>query len=53
MEGSMQEGEELEHPWLDRSIESAQEEGRAAEFLRSQAPALRYNDVLNQQREVI
>jgi len=24
MEGSMQEGEELEHPWLNRSIESAQ-----------------------------
>jgi hypothetical protein len=24
MEGSMKEGEELEHPWLNRSIESAQ-----------------------------
>jgi preprotein translocase subunit SecA len=35
MEGSMKEGEELEHKWLNYSIESGAEEGRAAELLAS------------------
>ncbi len=52
MEGSMQEGEELEHPWLNRSIESAQKKVEQQNFsIRKRL--LQYDDVLNQQREVI
>jgi preprotein translocase subunit SecA len=52
MEGSMQEGEELEHPLLNRSIESAQKKVEQQNFsIRKRL--LQYDDVLNQQREVI
>jgi preprotein translocase subunit SecA len=52
MEGSMQEGEELEHPWLNRSIESAQKKVEQQNFsIRKRL--LQYDDVLNQQREVV
>ena len=52
MEGSMQEGEELEHPWLNRSIESAQKKVEQQNYsIRKRL--LQYDDVLNQQREVI
>ncbi len=52
MEGSMQEGEELEHPWLNRSIESAQKKVEQQNFsIRKRL--LQYDDVLNKQREVI
>ncbi len=52
MEGSMKEGEELEHPWLNRSIESAQKKVEQQNFsIRKRL--LQYDDVLNQQREVI
>ena len=52
MEGSMREGEELEHPWLNRSIESAQKKVEQQNFsIRKRL--LQYDDVLNQQREVI
>jgi preprotein translocase subunit SecA len=52
MEGSMQDGEELEHPWLNRSIESAQKKVEQQNFsIRKRL--LQYDDVLNKQREVI
>jgi preprotein translocase subunit SecA len=52
MEGSMKEGEELEHPWLNRSIESAQKKVEQQNFsIRKRL--LQYDDVLNKQREVI
>ena len=52
MEGSMQEGEELEHPWLNRSIESAQKKVEQQNYsIRKRL--LQYDDVLNQQREVV
>jgi preprotein translocase subunit SecA len=50
--GSMKEGEELEHPWLNRSIESAQKKVEQQNFsIRKRL--LQYDDVLNQQREVV
>jgi preprotein translocase subunit SecA len=52
MEGSMQEGEELEHPWLNRSIESAQKKVEQQNFA-IRKRLLQYDDVLNKQREVI
>jgi preprotein translocase subunit SecA len=52
MEGTMKEGEELEHPWLNRSIESAQKKVEQQNFsIRKRL--LQYDDVLNKQREVI
>jgi preprotein translocase subunit SecA len=52
MEGAMKEGEELEHPWLNRSIESAQKKVEQQNFsIRKRL--LQYDDVLNQQREVV
>jgi preprotein translocase subunit SecA len=52
MENSMQEGEELEHPWLNRSIESAQKKVEQQNYSQRKR-LLQYDDVLNQQREVI
>ncbi len=52
MEGSMKDGEELEHPWLNRSIESAQKKVEQQHFS-SRKRLLQYDDVLNNQREVI
>src|SRR5688572_9116301 len=52
MEGSMKEGEELEHPWLNRSIESAQKKVEQQNYsIRKRL--LQYDDVHNQQREVV
>ncbi|HVZ64416.1 MAG TPA: preprotein translocase subunit SecA [Lacunisphaera sp.] len=52
MEGAMQEGEELEHRWLNHSIESAQKKVEQQNFsIRKRL--LQYDDVLNKQREVI
>jgi preprotein translocase subunit SecA len=52
MEGSMREGEELEHSLLNRSIENAQKKVEQQNFsIRKRL--LQYDDVLNQQREVI
>ncbi|KXU37537.1 preprotein translocase subunit SecA [Cephaloticoccus primus] len=52
MEGSMKEGEELAHPWLNRSIESAQKKVEQQNYsIRKRL--LQYDDVLNQQREVV
>ncbi|HEY9248741.1 MAG TPA: preprotein translocase subunit SecA [Rariglobus sp.] len=52
MEGSMKDGEELEHPWLNRSIESAQKKVEQQNFSQRKR-LLQYDDVLNQQREVV
>jgi preprotein translocase subunit SecA len=52
MEGAMNEGEELEHPWLNRSIESAQKKVEQQNFSQRKR-LLQYDDVLNKQREVI
>jgi len=52
MQGTMKEGEELEHPWLNRSIESAQKKVEQQNFsIRKRL--LQYDDVLNKQREVV
>lgn len=52
MEGSMRDGEELEHSLLNRSIESAQKKVEQQNFS-VRKRLLQYDDVLNQQREVI
>ncbi|HWZ95961.1 MAG TPA: preprotein translocase subunit SecA [Opitutaceae bacterium] len=52
MEGTMKEGEELEHWLLNRSIESAQKKVEQQNFAQRKR-ALQYDDVLNLQREVI
>jgi preprotein translocase subunit SecA len=52
MEGSMNEGEELEHSLLNRSIESAQKKVEQQNFAQRKR-LLQYDDVLNQQREVV
>jgi preprotein translocase subunit SecA len=52
MEGSMRDGEELEHSLLNRSIESAQKKVEQQNYsIRKRL--LQYDDVLNQQREVV
>ena len=52
MERSMQEDEELAHPLLNRSIESAQKKVEQQNFsIRKRL--LQYDDVLNQQRTII
>ena len=52
MEGTMKDGEELEHPLLNRSIESAQKKVEQQNFSQRKR-LLQYDDVLNQQREVV
>ena len=48
----MKDGEELEHPWLNRSIESAQKKVEQQNYsIRKRL--LQYDDVLNLQREVV
>ena len=48
----LDEGEELQHPWLTRSIESAQRRVEQYHFsIRKRT--LEYDDVMNKQREVI
>ncbi|MDR2675052.1 MAG: preprotein translocase subunit SecA [Opitutaceae bacterium] len=52
MEGTMKEGEELQHPWLNRSIESAQKKVEQQNYS-ARKRLLQYDDVLNKQREVV
>ncbi len=52
IEGSMEEGEPLEHPWLNRSIESAQKKVEQQNYA-IRKRLLQYDDVLNKQREII
>ena len=47
-----QEGEELTHPWLNRSIQSAQKKVEQHNF-QIRKRTLEYDDVMNKQREVI
>ncbi len=47
-----EEGEVIEHPWVSRSIEGAQKRIELQNF-QSRKRLLEYDDVMNQQREVI
>lgn len=52
LESTFKEGEQLEHPLLNRSIESAQKKVEQHHYsIRKRL--LKYDDVLNQQREVV
>ena len=46
------EGQELEHPWLNRSVESAQKRVEQFNYQRRKH-TLEYDDVMNKQREII
>jgi preprotein translocase subunit SecA len=48
----MQEGEELEHSWLNRSVETAQKRVEQRNYL-TRKRTLEYDDVMNMQREVV
>jgi len=48
----MAEGEELQHPWLNRSVETAQKRVEQRNYVWRKR-VLEYDDVMNQQREVI
>ena len=48
----MEEGEELQHPWLNKSIETAQRRVEQYHFS-IRKHTLEYDDVMNKQREVI
>jgi preprotein translocase subunit SecA len=48
----LKEGEELEHPWLNRSVETAQKRVEQRNYLMRKR-TLEFDDVMNQQREVI
>ncbi|HEY8902007.1 MAG TPA: preprotein translocase subunit SecA [Chthoniobacterales bacterium] len=48
----MKEGEELEHPWLNRSVETAQKRVEARNY-QIRRRTLEFDDVMNQQREVV
>jgi preprotein translocase subunit SecA len=48
----LKEGEELEHPWLNRSVETAQKRVESRNYM-IRKRTLEFDDVMNQQREVI
>ncbi len=48
----MKEGEELEHPWLNRSVETAQKRVEARNY-QIRRRTLEFDDVMNQQRDVV
>jgi preprotein translocase subunit SecA len=48
----LEEGQELEHPWLNRSVETAQKRVEERNYL-SRKHTLEYDDVMNNQREVV
>lgn len=48
----MQEGEEIQHPWISKSIETAQKRVEARNF-EIRKHLLEYDDVMNRQRELI
>jgi preprotein translocase subunit SecA len=48
----MKEGEELEHPWLNRSVETAQKRVESRNY-QIRRRTLEFDDVMNQQREVV
>ncbi len=48
----LEEGQELEHPWLNRSVETAQKRVEQRNYMQRKR-SLDYDDVMNKQREVI
>jgi preprotein translocase subunit SecA len=48
----MEEGEELEHRWLNRSVETAQKRVEERNYL-ARKRTLEFDDVMNKQREVV
>ena len=48
----MKEGEELQHPWLNRSVETAQKRVEQQHYVWRKR-VLEYDDVMNKQREVV
>jgi preprotein translocase subunit SecA len=48
----LQEGESLEHPWLNKSVETAQKRVEQRNYM-IRKRSLEYDDVMNKQREVI
>ncbi len=48
----LKEGEELEHPWLNRSVETAQKRVEQRNYL-IRKRTLDFDDVMNKQREVV
>jgi preprotein translocase subunit SecA len=48
----LQEGEELEHPWLNKSVETAQKRVEQRNYM-IRKRTLEFDDVMNQQREVV
>jgi len=48
----MEEGEELEHPWLNKSVETAQKRVEQRNYMMRKR-TLEYDDVMNRQREVV
>jgi len=48
----LKEGEELEHPWLNKSVETAQKRVEQRNYLMRRR-TLEFDDVMNQQREVV
>ena len=48
----LEEGQELEHPWLNKSVENAQKKVEQRDYL-SRKHILEYDDVMNSQRSVV
>ncbi len=48
----LEEGQELEHPWLNKSVETAQKRVEQRNYLQRKR-TLDYDDVMNNQREVV
>ncbi len=48
----LEEGQELEHPWLNKSVENAQKKVETRDYL-SRKHILEYDDVMNKQRGVV
>ena len=48
----LEEGQELEHPWLNRSVETAQKRVEQRNYLQRKR-SLDFDDVMNKQREVV
>ncbi len=48
----LKEGEELEHPWLNKSVETAQKRVEQRNYM-IRKRTLEFDDVMNQQREVV
>ena len=48
----LEEGQELEHPWLNKSVENAQKKVETRDYL-SRKHILDYDDVMNNQRTVV